>query len=172
MVFFRGGLVKTESLSQGAPQLFGGIALHGETTAGLRAFRRKSGDDQMATGFQSMLQLVQVPSLVCRIGEKVKHGPVMPDAVGSLQAGFQQIGFQPVDLCGPVSQARLGLGQRAGGNIQHAEVGPALVEKMIHQPRYTTPYIDELDYPPSSATRQPNLVASNPSDIGKPGFLL
>ena len=29
-----------------------------------------------------------------------------------------------------------------------------------------------LDYPPSSATRQPNLVASNPSDIGKPGFLL
>ena len=28
-----------------------------------------------------------------------------------------------------------------------------------------------LDYPPSSAARQPNLVASNPADIGKPGFL-
>ena len=29
----------------------------------------------------------------------------------------------------------------------------------------------QLDYPPSSAARQPNLVASNPADIGKPGFL-
>ncbi|WP_419620939.1 hypothetical protein, partial [Thiolapillus sp.] len=29
-----------------------------------------------------------------------------------------------------------------------------------------------LDYSPSSATRQPNLVASNPADIGKPGFLM
>ena len=32
--------------------------------------------------------------------------------------------------------------------------------------------IKVLDYPPSSAARQPNLVASNPSDIGKPGFLM
>ena len=32
--------------------------------------------------------------------------------------------------------------------------------------------IEGLDYPPSSATRQPNLVASNPADIGKPGFLM
>ena len=32
--------------------------------------------------------------------------------------------------------------------------------------------IPGLDYPPSSAARQPNLVASNPSDIGKPGFLM
>ena len=29
-----------------------------------------------------------------------------------------------------------------------------------------------LDYPPSSAARQPNLVASNPADIGKPRFLM
>ncbi|WP_419615505.1 hypothetical protein, partial [Thiolapillus sp.] len=32
--------------------------------------------------------------------------------------------------------------------------------------------IRDLDYPPSSAARQPNLVASNPADIGKPGFLM
>ncbi|WP_419601093.1 hypothetical protein [Thiolapillus sp.] len=53
-------------------------------------------------------------------------------------------------------------------NIGHITPIQALKDWHKKQPEL---FKKKLDYPPSSAARQPNLVASNPADIGKPGFL-
>ena len=108
----------------------------------------------------------------CFAGQPMSKGlgyRIDPDKADQIQTSVFDEGFKNADI-------RLTDGQLLT-NIQAVQKRQNLpLSQMLYLKKFSKSLrrhcIGILDYPPSSAARQPNLVASNPADIGKPGFLL
>ncbi|MEP7292760.1 MAG: hypothetical protein ABI835_13340 [Chloroflexota bacterium] len=88
---------QVESFPERAVQQNGIVARCRQTATLLRSIRRKRGDDDIPTRFESVHYLIEVPFFLERIDQKMKHGVAMLGIVTmALQRDHGDVADQPL----------------------------------------------------------------------------
>src|SRR5690606_8527947 len=114
-----------------------------QAAAGGRCVMSECGHDEVPVWGKGLEQGVQVSPAIFRVGQKMKHRPVMPKVVGAERSTLSDIAFNPSDLPGAITQPGLRSCQRDPRNIQHGHLLEPQVQQMIDQCGISSPYIDK-----------------------------
>jgi hypothetical protein len=114
----RGGVFVSPSADQlecGAKCLaeaFRIVSHHRQTAAPLGAFRRKRGDDGMASRSEGSPEAVDISCSVVRFGQKMESGPVVPHVIGFRRFPCGYVRNQPLHLGSKLAEPSVGGRQR------------------------------------------------------------
>ena len=122
-----------EPRSEQCPERLRRMAEDRQAAAASRSVEREGREDDMAGGLKRGPEGVDVPLLVGRRGQEVKHGPVMPERVTAGGAKLENIAFDPGRLGGSGSESPLGGPERRGGDIEYREVGETGVQQVVDE---------------------------------------
>ena len=134
---------KRKALAEFDRHRLGVIAADIEVTAPLWPIIGEACDDEMTTLRDRMSSQLDILPPVGRIGQEVENRPVMPDIESAEGFGFGDIGSNPLDSAGTLSQPRLGHGQRGLGDIENGDFLEGKVKEPIDEHGGTAPHVDD-----------------------------
>ena len=135
--------VQSKTLPQFSEQCIRGVADAGQPAALLRSVRGKCGDDGGAARPQSRSEVSNVADPVVRIDQEVKNGTVVPDVNERDMPVAGHVRLDPRHASGILAQARSGLIQGGGGNVEHADAPHAFAEDEVHEAGIPAPDVDD-----------------------------
>ncbi len=140
---FLGAIDPGESILEFGFQCLGTMAHYRQATAARGAVKAEGGDQQMTAWSQSPAYRRRVPTPCLCVGQKMKNGTVMPEAISvDIESKASDIGLQPPDLISTRPESQSGLPQRGLGEIEDRDVTMAPIQQIINQRRSPAADVD------------------------------
>lgn len=139
------GAYQPEVLTEDERQGVRRVSLYGKTAAALGSIEREGREDDVTSGAHTGSKGVEVAALVFRVDEEVKDGAIVPDVDGLWQRERgQDVGFEPRNPRGALTQTRATLFERRRRNVEHRDMHATTLQEGVDQNRRASPHIDEV----------------------------
>ena len=109
----------------------------------LRAVQRKGSYNYPSPDNNALGECTTTGFPLLCFRKEVKDGAVVPNAKLTSRMPVGYVGNFPLNLVGQWPQPRSCCFKSRGGNVQHCDVLPALLQKRIYKVRSSATYIDE-----------------------------